>query len=199
VPGVRENGGQYTHGAIWAAMAFAAQGDAVRAWELFSLINPLHHADDAAGVATYKVEPYVVSADVYSVAPHTGRGGWSWYTGSAGWMYRLIVESLLGLRLVTTAEGARLVLAPCLPETWTQFALHYRYRTASYEIEIVQHDGDRTVRELRVDGALQAGDSLPLVDDARLHRVRLELGKGVLAAGTGALAPVESFSVEPSK
>ena len=106
VPGVRENGGQYTHGAIWAAMAFAALGDRERAWELATMINPVNHARTPEGVATYKVEPYVIAADVYALAPHTGRGGWSWYTGSAGWMYRLIVESLLGL----TLEGDRSAL-----------------------------------------------------------------------------------------
>ena len=96
VPGVRENGGQYTHGAIWAAMAFAALRDTERAWELFAMINPINHTRSPHAVATYRAEPYVVAADVYAVAPHTGRGGWSWYTGSAGWMYRLILESLLG-------------------------------------------------------------------------------------------------------
>ena len=99
VPGVRENGGQYTHAAIWAAMAFAKSGDSRRAWELTTMINPVNHATTPQGVATYKVEPYVVAADVYALSPHTGRGGWTWYTGSAGWMYRLVVESLLGLRL----------------------------------------------------------------------------------------------------
>ncbi|HCK80685.1 MAG TPA: cyclic beta 1-2 glucan synthetase, partial [Candidatus Competibacteraceae bacterium] len=111
VPGVRENGGQYTHSAVWATMAFAALGDRRRAWELLGIINPIHHALTPEAVKTYKVEPYVVAADVYAVAPHTGRGGWSWYTGSAGWLYRLIVESLLGLRLA----GDVLHLAPCLP------------------------------------------------------------------------------------
>lgn len=114
VPGVRENGGQYTHGAIWAAMAFAALGDRERAWELLTMINPANHTRSPEGIATYKVEPYVVAADVYAVAPHIGRGGWSWYTGSAGWMYRLIMESLLGLRL----EADRLHLTPCLPADW---------------------------------------------------------------------------------
>src|SRR6202035_61871 len=99
VPGVRENGGQYTHAAIWATMAFARLGDSRRAWELFGMINPIHHASSAGQIAKYKVEPYVVAADVYAVAPHTGRGGWTWYTGSAGWTYRLIMESLLGLRV----------------------------------------------------------------------------------------------------
>ncbi len=111
VPGVRENGGQYTHAAIWTAMAFAALGDSRRAWELTSMINPVNHGVSAQAVAIYKVEPYVVAADVYAVAPHTGRGGWTWYTGSAGWMYRLIVESLLGLKL----EGDKLHITPCLP------------------------------------------------------------------------------------
>ncbi len=112
VPGVRENGGQYTHAAIWAAMAFAALGDRQRAWELFAMINPVNHARSPEAMATYKVEPYVVAADVYAVAPHTGRGGWTWYTGSAGWLYRLIVESLLGLRLEGTPCISRRVSPP---------------------------------------------------------------------------------------
>jgi cyclic beta-1,2-glucan synthetase len=115
VPGVRENGGQYTHAAIWAAMAFAQLGDRTRAWELFDIINPINHARTPTDLATYKVEPYVIAADVYAVSPHVGRGGWTWYTGSAGWMYRLIVESLLGLRL----EGETLRIEPCLPRTGT--------------------------------------------------------------------------------
>ena len=175
VPGVRENGGQYTHGAIWAAMAFAALGDRVRTWELLDMINPVRHAGDAEGVARYKVEPYVMTADVYSVAPHTGRGGWSWYTGSAGWMYRLVVESLLGISLVSTDKGARLVLKPCLPAAWPRCTVHYRYRATTYEIEIVQEEGGERESELVLDGALQADDSLPLVDDARLHIARLAL------------------------
>src|SRR5205807_1777968 len=124
IPGVRENGGQYTHGAIWATMAFALLGETDRAWELFALLNPVHHGATAGQISTYKVEPYVVAADVYAVAPHTGRGGWTWYTGSAGWMYRLLLETLLGLQL----EGDRLRLNPRMPKTWTKFAIHYRYR-----------------------------------------------------------------------
>jgi cellobiose phosphorylase len=111
VPGVRENGGQYTHAAIRAAMAFAQMGDHRRAWELFSMINPVNHTKSSAAVGTYKVEPYVMAADVYAAPPHTGRVGWTWYTGSAGWMYRLAVESLLSLR----REGDKLRLVPCLP------------------------------------------------------------------------------------
>ena len=111
VPGVRENGGQYTHAAIWASMAFAELGDARRAWELLTMINPVNHSLSSQDAATYKVEPYVVAADVYASPPHVGRGGWTWYTGSAGWLYRLIVESLLGLRL----EVDKLRFKPCLP------------------------------------------------------------------------------------
>ena len=108
---MRENGGQYTHAAVWAVMAFAAAGDNARAWELFNLINPVRHGDSEATIATYKVEPYVVAADVYTNPQHAGRGGWTWYTGSAGWMYRLITESLLGLRL----EVNRLRIEPVFP------------------------------------------------------------------------------------
>ncbi len=151
VPGVRENGGQYTHAAIWTAMAFAALGDRRRAWELLAMINPVNHARSPEGTATYKVEPYVVAADVYAVSPHTGRGGWTWYTGSAGWMYRLIVESLLGLRL----EVDKLHVAPCLPADWKGFTLHYRYRETLYHISVLQiSDGNGETRVI-VDGVEQ--------------------------------------------
>ncbi len=139
VPGVRENGGQYTHAAIWAAMAFARLGDSRRAWELFTMINPVNHARSTEETATYKVEPYVVAADVYAVPPHTGRGGWTWYTGSAAWMYRLIVESLLGLRL----EVDKLRFAPCLPADWKGFKMHYRYRETVYHIAVLQTRQDK--------------------------------------------------------
>ena len=134
VPGVRENGGQYTHGAIWAAMAFAQLGDSRRAWELLAIINPVNHGKSAQGIERYKVEPYVVAADVYAVPPHTGRGGWTWYTGSAAWMYRLIVESLLGL----TLETDKLSFAPCLPAEWDGFTVHYRFRETVYHIKVRQ-------------------------------------------------------------
>ena len=119
---------------IWAVMAFAALGDAARAWELFTMINPVSHADQPKAVDTYKVEPYVVAADVYAAPPHTGRGGWTWYTGSAGWMYRLIIESLLGLRL----EVDILSFAPCLPVEWNEYKIHYRYRETVYHITVLQ-------------------------------------------------------------
>ena len=183
VPGVRENGGQYTHGAIWAAMAFAALGDGERAWELLAMINPVNHALTAEGVATYKAEPYVVAADVYGVAPHVGRGGWSWYTGSAGWMYRLLVESLLGLRL----EGTSLYVAPCMPPHWREFKIHYRYRETTYHLTIVQIvAGDPTCAprvRLVVDGIEQPGNAIPLIDDRRDHRVEASCIGGPIATG----------------
>ncbi len=169
LPGVRENGGQYTHAAIWAAMAFARLGDNRRAWELFDIINPVNHGKTATAIGTYKVEPYVVAADVYALSPHTGRGGWTWYTGSAGWMYRLITESLLGLRL----ETDRLHFEPCLPAGWGGFKVHYRYRETVYHIEIVQVPGERL---MTIDGERCAGAAIPLTDDGREHHVELRLG-----------------------
>jgi cyclic beta-1,2-glucan synthetase len=171
VPGVRENGGQYTHAAIWVTMAFARLGNAKQAWELFELINPVNHARNAEAVDTYKVEPYVVAADVYSVPPHTGRGGWTWYTGSAGWMYRLIVESLLGLRL----EVDKLHLTPCLPEAWAGFKIHYRYRETVYHIVIEREKGKRGEQWVTVDGVPQDGSVVTLVDDRQDHAVELRV------------------------
>jgi cellobiose phosphorylase len=170
VPGVRENGGQYSHGAIWAAMAFAALGDAGRAWELATMMNPVSLARTAAGVATYKAEPYVMAADVYALAPHVGRGGWTWYTGSAGWMYRLIVESLLGLAL----EKGRLRFAPCLPPDWTALTIHYRYGSTMYEISIRQEGTGATA--VTLNGVAQPDGSVPLVDDHLQHRVVIVVG-----------------------
>jgi cyclic beta-1,2-glucan synthetase len=172
VPGVRENGGQYTHSAIWATMAFAALGDHERAWQLMDIINPLHHGRTPSEVEVYKIEPYVVAADVYSVAPHTGRGGWSWYTGSAGWMYRLVLESLLGVQLETTQDGARLRLAPCLPHDWPGFTLDYRYRDTAYHIEVTQGCAEPGVT---LDGVVQMGMDLPLVEDGKPHRASVRL------------------------
>ncbi len=175
VPGVRENGGQYTHSAIWAAMAFARLGQRARAWSLLAMINPLHHAGTPEGVARYKVEPYVMAADVYSVQPHTGRGGWSWYTGSAGWMYRLIVESLLGVRLDASKDGVRLILSPCLPADWPGYTLEYRYRSTTYHIEVNQVHGDDGPIGVRLDGERQADGSVPLLDDGRAHKVEARI------------------------
>jgi cellobiose phosphorylase len=170
VPGVRENGGQYTHSAIWAAMAFAALGDSRRAWELFTMINPINHGNTAEGIKKYKVEPYVVAADVYAVKPHTGRGGWTWYTGSAAWMYRLIVESLLGLRL----EENKLFFEPCFPADWDIFTIHYRYRETIYHIKVRQKQaGEKEATTVALDGVLQEQKAIALVDDGQEHTVEV--------------------------
>ena len=166
IPGVRENGGQYTHGAIWTTMAFAQMGDTDRAWDLFALLNPVHHSVTPSQVATYKVEPYVVAADVYGVAPHTGRGGWTWYTGSAALMYRLLLETLLGVNL----EGDQLRLTPSLPKTWNTFTLHYRYRQTPYHIRITRLPGTHHgTGRLTLDGQALAGNIISLLDDHRDH------------------------------
>ena len=181
VPGVRENGGQYTHSAIWAVMAFAALGDSARAWELFSLINPVTHASDPRSTAIYKVEPYVVAADVYAVSPHTGRGGWTWYTGSAGWMYRLIIESLLGLR----RHADRLTFEPCLPATWEPIKIDYRYRETNYQITMVQTHGAGGAITVTVDGVTQSDRAVSLIDDGLEHLVRVSIPAATDSSGAG--------------
>ncbi|HUG98133.1 MAG TPA: glucoamylase family protein [Gammaproteobacteria bacterium] len=188
IPGVRENGGQYTHAAIWTTMAYAMMGDTERAWELFTLLNPVHHGSTAEAIERYKVEPYVMSADIYGVSPHTGRGGWSWYTGAAGWMYRLTVETLLGLHL----EVDHLRIAPCVPADWQAYTIHYRYRETVYHITVKRVAG-QTGQAIRVtmDGAAVDGTGvggpvgqdvarpqslIPLVDDRQEHYVEVVLG-----------------------
>lgn len=172
VPGVRENGGQYTHAAIWSTMAFAMMGDPARAWELFAMLNPINHGSTPKQIERYKVEPYVMCADIYGAAPHTSRGGWTWYTGAAGWMYRLTVETLLGLQL----EGNYLRIAPCLPAHWESYKIHYRYRDTFYHITVLTH----TVRTklptgITVDGMFYADLRIPLIDDRLNHVVEVSL------------------------
>jgi cellobiose phosphorylase len=171
VPGVRENGGQYTHAAIWATMAFARLGDNRRAWELFNMINPVNHGRSTEETAIYKVEPYVVAADVYAAEPHIGRGGWTWYTGSASWMYRLIVESLLGLKI----EVDKLRFTPCLPADWEGFKMHYRYRETVYHIEVLQTPAGIGEMHVSVDSVEQHDNSIPLVDDHEEHWVEVRI------------------------
>jgi cyclic beta-1,2-glucan synthetase len=175
-PGIRENGGQYTHGATWAVQAFAMQGDGDRAGELLSMLNPIHHADDAAGVHRYKVEPYVVCADVYSVPPHVGRGGWTWYTGSAGWMYRVALEWLLGLRV----QGENLAIDPCIPRSWPGFEIVYRHRSARYQITVENPLGVcRGILATKLDGEILTGNNrllMPLLDDGAVHTMQVILG-----------------------
>jgi cyclic beta-1,2-glucan glucanotransferase len=134
VPGIRENGGQYTHAGVWAAMAFAMLGDAEHSWELFSMLNPINHAGEPTSTELYRVEPYVMCADIYGVPPHVGRGGWTWYTGAAGWMYRLAVETLVGVRL----EVDKLRLIPRVPAEWESYKIHYRYRETFYHITVTR-------------------------------------------------------------
>jgi cellobiose phosphorylase len=171
VPGIRENGGQYTHSAIWTTMAFAELGDSRRAWELLAMINPVNHGRNGDDVAIYKVEPYVLAGDVYAVSPHTGRGGWSWYTGSAGWMYRLILESLLGLRL----DVDKLRFEPCFNADWPAFKIHYRYRDTLYHISVAQTDAGNGGTVVIVDGVEQHEAFIPLLDDRREHTVEVRV------------------------
>ncbi len=175
LPGVRENGGQYTHGAVWSVMAFAALGDGDKAGELFSILNPINHASTRAGVHRYKVEPYVMAADIYSEPPHVGRGGWTWYTGSAGWMYQAGVESILGFRL----RGANLVIEPCIPRAWPRYEIDFAYRTSRYEIVVENPQGvSRGVVSAELDGQPLAGPgaTIPLADDGGTHQVKVILG-----------------------
>ncbi|HVI59123.1 MAG TPA: glycosyl transferase family 36 [Luteimonas sp.] len=174
-PGIRENGGQYTHGAQWSIFAFARMGDGDRAEELFSLINPVHHASTPGGVERYKVEPYVIAADVYSVAPHVGRGGWTWYTGSGAWIYRAGLEAILGFR----KQGDRLCLDPCIPRDWPGFSLEYRHGGSRYQVEVANPRGAcGGIARCELDGEPLGTDPclVPLVDDGRVHRVAIELG-----------------------
>ncbi|GAB3778870.1 glucoamylase family protein [Dyella agri] len=169
VPGVRENGGQYTHAAVWAAMAFAKLGDGERAWELLRMMNPVNHGRTAEAIDIYKIEPYVVAGDVYAAVSHVGRGGWSWYTGSAGWMYRLFVESLLGLRL----EGERLHIEPLLPADWQSFELDYRHVETDYHITVLRTDDALEGCRVSLDGQPPDGPSVRLVDDGMNHRIEV--------------------------
>lgn len=175
LPGVRENGGQYTHAAIWSVIAYATLGDGDRAGELFSLLNPINHASTRAGVHRYRVEPYAAAADVYSQPPHVGRGGWTWYTGAAGWMYRAGVEWILGFRL----RGTRLVVDPCVPRVWGEFEITFRYHSSRYEICVSNPDGvNRGVVDLRVDDKIVSCDShIDLIDDGATHRISVVMGE----------------------
>ncbi len=173
VPGVRENGGQYTHAATWLVLANAIEGRGRRAVELFGLLNPVHHSASPEAVARYKVEPYVVAADVYGKAPHVGRGGWTWYTGSASWLYRVGLEAILGFHL----KGDRLEVAPRISGAWPGFEIRYRYRTSDYRIAVENPDGvEHGVRSATLDGVSVDARSIPLADDGRQHDVIIKLG-----------------------
>lgn len=176
VPGVRENGGQYTHAALWVALAYARLGDGDEAVSLLDLINPVSHALDADAVRRYKVEPYVIAADVYAVDPHTGRGGWTWYTGSAAWFYRTIVREVLGLRTEAEGDDHYLVVDPCIPKTWPGFSASYRFGASVYEIAVENPRGvNRGVARMLLDGAPCEDLRVPLADDGAVHHVMVSM------------------------
>jgi cyclic beta-1,2-glucan synthetase len=168
LPGVRENGAQYTHAALWAVLATAMQGDGDRALELFQLINPLERTRTADGVATYRAEPYVVAADVYSAEGNVGRGGWTWYTGSASWMYRVGLEAILGF----TREGDRFRIDPRVPSGWPELGLEYRFGRATYRVTVAEPGRARAgAQVVEMDGEVLESEWVALVDDGRAHQV----------------------------
>jgi cyclic beta-1,2-glucan synthetase len=174
LPGIRENGGQYTHAAVWSVAAFAMLGEGDKATDLFNLLNPIHHASGRAELHRYKVEPYAIAADVYSEPPHEGRGGWTWYTGAAGWLYRAGLEWILGFQ----KRGSALCIDPCIPKEWKRFEIAYRHGDTLYRITVENPKGVcRGVSRVSLDGALLAGEALvPLANDAREHQVQVVLG-----------------------
>jgi len=173
VPGVRENGGQYTHAATWVIIAFAMLGDGDRAWDLFGLINPINHSRTNREYTIYKVEPYVMAADVYGEHPHIGRGGWTWYTGAAGWMYKAGVENILGFQ----KNGDRLVLKPCIPKRWTSYSIKYKYMQTTYEINIQNPENCSTgVIKTLLDGNELENSEIPLINDLGVHAVEITMG-----------------------
>jgi cellobiose phosphorylase len=176
IPGVRENGGQYTHAAVWVIMAFAKLGDGNKAAELFNLINPINHARTWIELSRYKVEPYVMAADVYAAQLYVGRGGWTWYTGSASWMYRVGLEHILGFKL----EGEYLIVDPCIPQSWSKYEISYNYKNSAYHIVVENPQGvSKGARTVLLDGQKLPDGRIPLVDDGIRHEVRVILGTGV--------------------
>jgi cyclic beta-1,2-glucan synthetase len=181
LPGIRENGGQYTHAAVWVMMALAKLGSGDEAMELFHMLNPVNHARSRADAERFKTEPYVVAADVYTHPAHTGRGGWTWYTGSAGWMYRAGVESILGLR----RHGATFEIDPCIPTVWAGYSMEWRVGRTVYRVEVQNPQGKcRGVGKAELDGTVVDARRIPLVDDGRTHQVKVVLGESE-RSGTG--------------
>ena len=193
LPGIRENGGQYTHAAVWIVMAVARLGSGDEAMEFFHMLNPVNHTRTRADAARYQTEPYVIAGDVYARAPHAGRGGWSWYTGSAGWMYRAGLESILGLR----RRGATFVVDPCIPSSWPEYRIVWRFLETRYDITVSNPTHRcRGIREAALDGASVDAGAIPLVNDGRVHEVRIVLGEEV-DRRSGARTPALS-NVAPS-
>ena len=173
VPGVRENGGQYTHGAAWVVAAFAMLGDGDKAWELFGLINPINHTRTNREYSIYKVEPYVMAADVYAAHPHIGRGGWTWYTGSASWVYKAGLENILGF----CKNGDKLVIDPCIPKKWTEYSIKYNYFQTIYDIKVRNPEGlSNGVANISMDGEILEGNVIKLLNDKITHYVEVLMG-----------------------
>src|SRR4029077_18232864 len=174
VPGIRENGGQYTHAAVWTVIAFAALGDGDKASELFRMMNPVYRSATRSGVQRYKVEPYVLAGDVYAESPHVGRGGWTWYTGSSGWLYRAGMESILGFRMHVMTFS----IDPCIPRSWNGYAITFRYHSAVYKIRVENPANVmRGVALTKIDGKLCEGSAnIPLTDDGAEHNILIVLG-----------------------
>jgi cyclic beta-1,2-glucan synthetase len=181
-PGVRENGGQYTHAALWAIWAWARLGQGDYAEALYQLINPIYHSSTPEEVGRYRVEPYVIAADVYGAPPHTGRGGWTWYSGSAAWMYRLGLEAILGL----SREGDVLRIDPCIPKSWPEYELTYRAGDTYFHIQVENPDGVNSgVKQVELDGEVLPDGQIPLRLDGRRHQVRVLMGTKGEVYGNG--------------
>ena len=174
-PGIRENGGQYTHGAAWSVFAFARLGEGAKAAALFAMLNPINHARDRSDLRRYKVEPYVVAADIYSATSHLGHGGWTWYTGSAAWLYRAGLEGILGVR----HKGASLFLDPCIPDSWPGFQVELRRGATRFNIRIDNPDGVATgIKAATLDGVVLTERPLrfDLSDDGGSHEILVKMG-----------------------
>ena len=171
--GIRENGGQYTHGVLWSIQAFAMLGHGDRAGELFAMLNPINHARSRTAAQRYRVEPYVACGDVYSMPPNVGRGGWTWYSGSAAWMYRVAVEYILGIKL----QGNTLLIDPVIPGNWPRFEATVRHGSSTYEI-LVENPARccKGIAAMTLDGTSLNGAAITLEDDGRPHRIRITLG-----------------------
>jgi len=174
IPGVRENGGQYTHAAAWVVMAYALMGSGDKAWDLYNMLVPINHTNNAMEVSRYKVEPYVMAADVYAVHPHAGRGGWSWYTGASGWMYRVALQHILGFNL----RGNKLVVNPTIPKGWKEYQIEYLYMDTNYLIVIKNPEQLNTgIKSILVDGDLNAqSNEIQLINDGNFHNVEILMG-----------------------
>jgi len=174
IPGIRENGGQYTHAALWTIMALARLGYGDEAFDLFHMINPINHTRDRASAMRYVTEPYVVDGDVYAHPEHTGRGGWSWYTGSSGWMYRVAIENVLGLE----RRGSTFAVSPCIPSGWAGFTIEWQLGNTRYHIHVENPERRSTgVAEASLDGDPVDARQIPLSDDGRTRHVRIVMGR----------------------